>query len=79
MNDPTMPDWRLIDAYLAGEASNTEQEAVRRWMTESPANAAIIEQMRAALSPMRPRKNGSEGLPKGVSISICSMRSSAGI
>lgn len=47
-----MPDWRVIDAVLVGAASPEEQAAVRRWMAESDANAALVESMRAALSPL---------------------------
>ncbi|MGH9888935.1 MAG: FecR family protein [bacterium] len=47
-----MPDWRAIDAYLAGTATPEQREAVRRWVAESEANAAIVESMRAALSPL---------------------------
>jgi transmembrane sensor len=51
-NDLPMPDWRVIDAVLAGTASPEEQSVVRRWMAESDANAALVESMRAALSPL---------------------------
>src|SRR5215208_4419345 len=51
-SEPPMPAWRVIDAYLAGQASPEEQEVVRRWMAESERNATLVESMRASLSPL---------------------------
>jgi len=49
--DPQMPDWRVIDAYLVGQATADEQGVVRRWMAASPANTALVERMRDSLAP----------------------------
>jgi ferric-dicitrate binding protein FerR (iron transport regulator) len=46
-------DWKLLDRFLAGEASPAEAEQMRLWVDASPEHQALMESLRrdAALSP----------------------------
>jgi len=41
-------DWDLLTRYLAGACAPAEQERVERWLAESPANRAIVDDLRRA-------------------------------
>ena len=46
MSQPT--DWKVIDRYLAGDASPEEREAIERWMRASPTNGMLVDAARRA-------------------------------
>lgn len=52
---PDMPDWRLLDAWLAGSATPAERAEVERWMAVDPRNASMMQSLKAGLSDDVPR------------------------
>jgi transmembrane sensor len=44
----TEPDWRILDRYLAGDASPDEERAVREWIMADPTRGELIRKIRAA-------------------------------
>jgi transmembrane sensor len=49
--ESSAPDWRAIDAFLMGQASQAQEALVRRWVAADPRNPELLESMRAALTP----------------------------
>src|SRR5690349_18199893 len=50
MTDPTTPrdaapDWDVLARYFAGESPADEARAVSGWLTEHPADAALLQRM----------------------------------
>jgi transmembrane sensor len=42
----TQPNWELLAAYLAGEATPEQQQSIQQWLAESPKNEAFLAEMR---------------------------------
>lgn len=47
---PQPPDWKLIDRFLAGDASPEEARAVQEWTAGDPSAAALLDRLRARLA-----------------------------
>src|SRR5205085_11572856 len=48
-NPPSMPDWRLLDAWLAGTATPEERAVVQQWMAADPRHPAMLEALGAGV------------------------------
>jgi transmembrane sensor len=43
-------DWHIIDRHLAGESSDADESALRRWLADDPLNAELLTAARHAAS-----------------------------
>ena len=43
-------DWHIIDRHLAGESTDADEAALRRWIAEDPHNAELLDAARRAAS-----------------------------
>jgi ferric-dicitrate binding protein FerR (iron transport regulator) len=48
---PDSFDWRILDRHLAGEASPSDDAALKRWLAEDPRHAELLDQLRLASAP----------------------------
>jgi transmembrane sensor len=48
---PDRIDWKLLDRYLSGEASDAERETVRVWLDGDPRRADVLETLRTRPMP----------------------------
>ena len=44
-----LPDWRLLDAWLAGSATPAERAEVEAWMRHNARNAVFVRELEAAI------------------------------
>jgi transmembrane sensor len=49
-----LPDWRLLDAWLAGSATPAEKAEVEAWMRQDSRNAVFVRELEAAIRQPAP-------------------------